>query len=125
MTVANVSMAEVFPLPNFAPKPRSVRQTWLKDVGFDEAPHYMERMGLVELADFLEVTGDRLDFVKITTKQVMEYPADWLRRKIETYQKNGVEPYLDHGYFRRAYKQGAVERAIEGVGRWDFALSSS
>ncbi|MDF2961019.1 MAG: hypothetical protein K0S39_2754 [Paenibacillus sp.] len=113
MTLTNTTLAEVFQLPKLVSKPRSMRQTWLKDVGFDEAPQYNERMGLVELADFLEVAGERLDFVKIATKQVLESPVDWLRRKIETYQKNGVEPYLDHTYFLYAYKHGVVERAIE------------
>ena len=50
------TMRDVFEIPQY-PKPRNLRQTWLKDVGFDEAPHYLERMGLVELADFLEVAG--------------------------------------------------------------------
>ena len=86
------SLAELFSVPSFA-KPRSLRQTWVKDVGFYEAP-YLERMGLVELADFLEVAAPRLDFVKVVTDQIIYSPAEWMRRKIE--------PYLDHTFFARA-----------------------
>ena len=102
---------EIFSLPTYK-KPRKLRQTWLKDVGFDEAPNYQERMGLVELADFLEVAGERLDFVKIVTTQVLYSPPDWLKRKIETYQRFDIEPYLDHTYFMKAYQHGVVEEAI-------------
>ena len=103
-------MAEVFPVPTFT-KPRELRQTWLKDVGYDEAP-YLERMGLVELADFLEVTAPRLDFVKIVTNQVIYSPTDWMKRKIETYQRYDIEPYLDHTYFMRAFQHNVVDEAI-------------
>ena len=50
------SMREVFQF-SVPDKPRDLRQTWLKDVGFDEAPKYIERMGLVELEDFLQAAG--------------------------------------------------------------------
>ena len=107
----NHSIAEIFQILTYE-KPRTLRQTWLKDVGFDEAPHYVERMGLVELADFLEVAASRLDFVKIVTSQVLYSPTDWLKRKIATYQRFDVEPYLDHSYFMHAYKHGVVDEAI-------------
>lgn len=107
-----LNMSDVFRLPNFA-KPRQLRQTWLKDVGYDEAPKYIERMGLTELEDFLEVAGPRLDFVKIVTTQVIFSPHDWLKRKIATYQRFAVEPYLDHSFFMQAYQRGVVEGAIE------------
>ncbi len=106
------TMSEVFQIPQY-PKPRRLRQTWLKDVGFDEAPNYVERMGLVELEDFLEVAAARLDFVKIVTTQVIYSPAAWLKRKIRLYQRFGIEPYLDHTFFMLAYRRGAVEAAIE------------
>ncbi len=106
------TMQQAFQIPAY-PKPRRLRQTWLKDVGFDEAPKYLERMGLVELEDFLEVAADRLDFVKIVTTQVIFSPHEWLRRKIACYQRHAVEPYLDHSFFMRAYQQGVVESAIE------------
>lgn len=105
------TMAAVFSLEPHK-KPRPLRQTWLKDVGFDEAPHYVERMGLLELADFLEVAAARLDYVKIVTTQVLGSPADWLGRKLATYQRFAVEPYLDHTFFMRAYAHGVVERAL-------------
>lgn len=85
------SMQELFQLPIYD-KPRQLRQTWLKDVGFDEASFYIEHMGLVELADFLEVLASRLDFVKIVTSQVLYSPPDWLKRKIKTYQRFDIEP---------------------------------
>ncbi|WP_250966186.1 phosphosulfolactate synthase [Agrobacterium vitis] len=113
MTLEPVSMAEAFPVPTFEPKPRGLHQTWLKDVGFDEAPYYVERMGLIELEDFLSVAGERLDYVKVATRQVIEHPEAWVRRKVELYQRFGVEPYLDHSYFHYAYQQGSVEKAIE------------
>lgn len=106
-------MADVAPPQPFQPKPRALRQIWLKDVGYDEAPKYVERMGLIELADFLEVAGERVDYVKMATRQVTGHPASWLRRKIETYRNFGVEPYLDHTYFHYAYVHGSVEKAIE------------
>ena len=31
-----------FPEVKLLKKPRKLRQTWLKDVGFHEAPHYLE-----------------------------------------------------------------------------------
>lgn len=105
------SMREVFQF-SVPDKPRDLRQTWLKDVGFDEAPKYIERMGLVELEDFLQAAGERLDFVKIVTTQVMYSPGEWLKRKIATYQRYEVEPYLDHSFFMQAYKRGVVEEAI-------------
>jgi len=106
------SMQEVFNIPAY-PKPRPLRQTWLKDVGYDEAPQYIERMGLVELEDFLEVAAERLDYVKIVTSQILGSPQDWLKRKIATYQRFAVEPYLDHSFFMQAYQHGVVESAIE------------
>ncbi len=109
--MTNDTMAELFSLTAYE-KPRRLRQTWLKDVGYDEAPHYVERMGLAELADFLDVAAARLDYVKIVTTQVVFSPRDWLKRKIATYRRFDVEPYLDHTFFMRAYRQGVVERAI-------------
>ena len=106
------SMREVFDIPQY-PKPRSLRQTWLKDVGYDEAPRYIERMGLVELEDLLEVAADRLDYVKIVTTQILFSPHDWLKRKVAAYQRFHVEPYLDHSFFMQAYLHGVVESAIE------------
>ena len=85
------TMSEVFEVPAY-PKPRSLRQTWLKDVGYDEAPKYIERMGLVELEDFLQVAAARLDYVKIVTSQIIFSPHEWLKRKIATYQGFAVEP---------------------------------
>ena len=107
----NHTVAEVFQIPTYE-KPRALRQTWLKDVGYDEAPYYVERMGLVELADFLEVASPRLDFVKIVTTQVLYHPSDWLKRKIKLYQQFNVEPYLDHTYFMHAYQHHVVDEAI-------------
>ena len=106
-----LTMNDVFKVPNYE-KPRQLRQTWLKDVGYDEAPRYIERMGLGELEDFLEVAGQRLDLVKIVTSQVIYSPHEWLKRKVATYQRFGVEPYLDHGFFMTAYHSGVVEEAI-------------
>ncbi len=106
------TMRDVFEIHAY-PKPRRLRQTWLKDVGYDEAPNYIERMGLVELEDFLEVAAERLDYVKIVTTQIMFSPHEWLKRKIATYQRFMVEPYLDHSFFMQAYLHGVVESAIE------------
>lgn len=106
------TMRDAFKIPAY-PKPRRLRQTWLKDVGYDEAPKYIERMGLVELEDFLEVAADRLDYVKIVTTQILFSPHDWLQRKVAAYQRFAVEPYLDHSFFMQAYMHGVVENAIE------------
>ena len=106
------TMAEIFPRAEIEPKPRKLRQAWLKDVGYDEAPWYHERMGLLELTDFLEVAGPHLDYVKICTPQVLYHPSEWVTRKIELYQSHGIEPYLDHGYFKKAWRSGVVEDAI-------------
>ena len=54
----------------------------MKDVGYDETPWYSERMGLIELEDFLSVASDNIDFVKITTTQVLGHPENWLKSKI-------------------------------------------
>ena len=97
-------------LPN---KPRSLRQTWLKDVGFHEAPHYLERLSLVELEDFLEVSANKIDYVKFTTPQVLYSPEEWIKKKIKIYKDNDVIPFLDHTYFKFAYKNNCVEHAIQ------------
>jgi len=115
------TLSEIFQLREHA-KPRALGQTWLKDVGFDEAPHYVERMGLLELEDFLEVAAPRLDFVKIVTTQVLHSPPAWLRRKIATYQRFNVEPYLDHTFFMRAYQQGAVAAAMAAARELGFRV---
>ena len=69
-------------------------------------------MGLYELEDFLIVTSERIDHVKITTTQILNCPEIWLKKKIETYKKYKVQPYLDHTYFMKAYEVGAVDKAI-------------
>ena len=74
--------SSIFPQLKLPDKPRSLRQTWIKDVGFHEAPHYLERMGLIELIDFLEATSDRIDYVKFTTPQVIYSPDEWIKKKI-------------------------------------------
>ena len=91
-----------FSLRSVEPKPRTSSQLWAKDVGYDEAPWYHERMGLTELDDFLDVAGERIDYAKIATTQVLNHPAEWVNRKIELYKKHSIHPYLDHGYFVRA-----------------------
>ena len=77
-----MSMSKVFGLKGIEPKPRTTNQIWAKDVGYDEAPWYHERMGLTELGDFLDVAGERIDYVKIATTQVLNHPAEWVKRKI-------------------------------------------
>ena len=106
---------QVFPVPRFV-KPRALRQTWLKDVGWHEAPRYREHLGLAELADFLEVAGERLDYVKLLPAQIINAPRAWLERKIATYHRNRVATYLDHTYFLAAYGHGTVEPAIALAG---------
>ena len=105
------SMDQVFPVPQFV-KPRELRQTWLKDVGYHEAPAYREHLGLAELADFLEVAGPRLDYVKLLPAQIINAPRPWMERKIATYHQHQVTTYLDHTYFLAAYRHGAVAPAI-------------
>lgn len=113
-------MSEVFSVRRVEPKPRTSCQLWAKDVGYDEAPWYHERMGLTELEDFLDVAGERIDFVKIATTQVLNHPAEWLKRKIELYKKHAIQPYLDHGFFVRAYRSGVVDEAIEAGAELGF-----
>ena len=96
--------SNIFPQLKLPDKPRSLRQTWIKDVGFHEAPHYLERMGLIELIDFLEATSDRIDYVKFTTPQVIYSPDEWIKKKIKAYKQKNVIPFLDHTYFKYAYK---------------------
>jgi phosphosulfolactate synthase len=115
-------MSKVFGLKGIEPKPRTTNQIWAKDVGYDEAPWYHERMGLTELGDFLDVAGERIDYVKIATTQVLNHPAEWVKRKIELYKKHGVRPYLDHGFFLRAYKNGVVDEAIEAGAELGFPV---
>lgn len=118
----SISMSEVFSLKCPEQKPRTKNQLWAKDVGYDEAPWYFERMGLRELEDFLDVTGERIDYVKITTTQVLGHPEEWLKRKIALYKQHSIQPYLDHGYFVRAYKSGVVDQAIEAGAALGFAV---
>jgi len=117
-----MSMSKVFGLKGIESKPRTTNQIWAKDVGYDEAPWYHERMGLMELEDFLSVAGERIDYVKIATTQVLSHPADWVKRKIELYKKHDVLPYLDHGFFLRAYKNGVVDEAIEAGAELGFTV---
>lgn len=117
-----MSMSKLFGLKGIESKPRTTNQIWAKDVGYDEAPWYHERMGLTELEDFLSVAGERIDYVKIATTQVLSHPAEWVKRKIELYKKHDVLPYLDHGYFLRAYKNGVVDEAIEAGAELGFTV---
>jgi len=118
----SVSVAEIFSLQRPEQKPRTKNQLWIKDVGYDEAPWYSERMGLLELEDFLEVAGERIDYVKIATTQVLGHPETWLKRKMALYQKHSIQPYLDHGYFLRAFRLGVVEQAIEAGAALGFSV---
>jgi len=106
------SVKEVFKLEIKKEKPRKLNQTWIKDIGYDQAPYYSEKMGLYDLEDFLEVASEDVDHVKITTNQILNSPEEWLKRKIKTYQKYKIHPYLDHTYFMKAYEVGAVDKAI-------------
>ena len=106
------SIKKIFKLDSQILKPRKLNQTWIKDIGYDQAPHYSEKMGLYELEDFLIVTSERIDHVKITTTQILNCPEIWLKKKIEAYKKYKVQPYLDHTYFMKAYEVGAVDKAI-------------
>lgn len=103
-------MDDLFPAPVFT-KPREVRQTWLKDPGFKLAG-WGEKMGLVELPDFLEVMAPRLDYVKIFPDDVIDSPRDWFVRKMATYLDYSVTPYLDHQYFRMIWEKGKIEEGI-------------
>ena len=106
------SIKKIFKLDSQILKPRKLNQTWIKDIGYDQAPHYSEKMGLYELEDFLTVTSERIDHVKITTTQILNCPEIWLKKKIAVYKKYKVQPYLDHTYFMKAYEVGAVDKAI-------------
>jgi len=106
------SIKKIFKLDFQILKPRKLNQTWIKDIGYDQAPHYSEKMGLYELEDFLTVTSERIDHVKITTTQILNCPEIWLKKKIAVYKKYKVQPYLDHTYFMKAYEVGAVDKAI-------------
>ena len=110
-----MSIKKIFELYETEQKPRTKNQVWIKDVGYDEAPWYSERMGLIELEDFLSVASDNIDFVKITTTQVLGHPEKWLKSKLALYKKFSVKTYLDHGFFKRALKKGIVDEAIELV----------
>ncbi|MCZ7447267.1 phosphosulfolactate synthase [Agrobacterium rhizogenes] len=121
-TAAVMTIDKVFTRNKPAPKPRGVGQTWLKDVGFDEAPWYVERMGLLELEDFLQVAAPGLDYVKVATPQVLWHPSNWLKEKIALYQRFEVEPYLDHSYFVRAFRLGRVEDAIAAGAELGFRV---
>ena len=117
-----MSIRKLFDLSHPEPKPRSKNQIWIKDVGFDEAPWYHERMGLIELEDFLEVAGEKIDYVKITTPQILGHPEAWLKRKISLYKRYSIQPYLDHGFFLRAYRKSVVDEAIEAAANLGFAV---
>lgn len=117
-----MTMSRIFDLQRIEPKPRTKKQMWVKDVGYDEAPWYLERMGLTELEDFLSVAAERIDYVKITTTQVLNHPSNWVNRKIELYKKHSIQPYLDHGYFVRAYRNGVVDEAIEVGAELGFSV---
>ena len=118
----SVSVSEIFSFQRPEQKPRTKNQLWIKDVGYDEAPWYSERMGLLELEDFLEVAGERIDYVKIATTQVLGHPENWLKRKIALYQEHSIQPYLDHGYFLRAFRLGVVDEAIEAGAALGFSV---
>ena len=102
-------------------KPRELRQLWLKDVGYDEAP-YLERMGLTELNDFLSSLSDRIDMVKIVTNQIMYSPENWIKEKLLIYKKFDIQPYLDHTFFMAAYEKMNVEKAIEAAAELGFGV---
>ena len=107
------TIKEIFKLESQNTKPRKFNQTWIKDIGYDQAPHYSEKMGLYELEDFLTVSSARIDHVKIATTQILNSPETWLKKKIAVYKKYQVQPYLDHTYFMKAYELGVVDKAIQ------------
>ena len=45
-----------------------------------------------------------------------------MKRKIELYKKHDVLPYLDHGFFLRAYKNGVVDEVIEAGAELGFTV---
>ena len=79
-------------------------------------------MGLIELEDFLEVAGEKIDYVKITTPQILGHPEAWLKRKLVLYKRYSIQPYLDHGFFLRAYRKGLVDEAIEAAANLGFLV---
>ena len=111
-----------FPSLKLKAKPRNLRQSWLKAVGYHESPHYLERMGMFELSDFLEVAADRIDYVKFTTPQVLYSPPHWIKKKIKLYKDYNIIPYLDHTYFKFAYKKNCVEGALDNGKSLGFEL---
>jgi phosphosulfolactate synthase (CoM biosynthesis protein A) len=102
---------ELYPDPTRS-KPRTIGQTWLKDPGLADS-EWGSRIGLTELADFLDAMASRIDYVKFMPEQVIICPHGWLARKVETYARYGVPAYFDHGYFNLAQRTGVrLEDAI-------------
>ena len=108
----NDLITDTFKINPDHPKPRKLNQTWIKDIGYDQAPYYSEKMGIYELEDFLSATSSKIDHVKITTNQILNSPDNWIKTKVKIYKKFNVQPYLDHTYFMKAYELGSVEKAI-------------
>ena len=118
--MTDISVKNIFKFRNIKDKPRRLNQNWIKDIGYDQAPHYSEKMGLHELEDFLEVSSNDIDHVKITTNQILNTPEEWIKKKIKVYKKYKVQPYLDHTYFMKAYDIGEVENSILLGGKLGF-----
>ena len=79
--MTDISVKNIFKFRNIKDKPRRLNQNWIKDIGYDQAPHYSEKMGLHELEDFLEVSSNDIDHVKITTNQILNPPEDWIKKR--------------------------------------------
>ena len=88
------SIKKIFKLDSLILKPRKLNQTWIKDIGYDQAPHYSEKMGLYELEDFLTVTSERIDHVKITTTQILNCPEIWLKKRLKLIKNIKFNPIL-------------------------------
>ena len=101
---------EFFPVPNF-PKPRQVRQTWLKETGVSRG-RWSDKMGLRGLADYLEVMAPRVDYVKVVPNHVINSSHEWFMRKVSTYMEYSVAPYFDHAFFKQIHSQGKIEQGI-------------
>ena len=101
-------------------KNKNINQIWMKDVGYDESPNYKENLGLPHLDDFLQVTSNHINFVKICTDQVLYYPEEWIKKKISIYKNYNIKTYLDHSYFLEAFKQNSVDEAIDFGGKLGF-----
>ena len=88
----------------------------------------MKRLGILNVWDcessktFWKLPVNVLTTSRLQPRRLWGIQRSALKRKIALYKQHAIQPYLDHGYFVRAYKRGVVDQAIEAGAALGFSV---